>query len=121
MCSLLIGFGHNAAGPPLDVGHDQDLFNPDHSVGRLQTGMIVDNPLRNIHHQRQGQRVVQHLQQAGPSTMLNGRNACFSAAAFVFLVGIEVIKLNYLNLNGIRFLWRNILMIRLSKQEIDKT
>ena len=45
MSSPLIGFGHNAAGPPLDVGHDQDLFNPDHSVGRLQTGMIVDNPL----------------------------------------------------------------------------
>ena len=94
MSSLLIGFGHNTAGQPLDVGHDQDLFNPNHSVDRLQNGVVVDNPLQNIHHQRQGQRLVQHLQQAGPSPMLNGRNACFSAAAFVFLVGIEVLQLN---------------------------
>ena len=103
MSSPLIGFGHNAAGPPLDVGHDQDLFNPDNNVGRLQNRVVVDNPLQNIHHQRQGQRVVQHLQQAGPSPMFNGGNACFSAAAFVFLFGIEVIQLNYLNLNSIRF------------------
>ena len=94
MSSLLIGFGHTIAGQPLDVGHDQDLFNPNHSVDRLQNRVVVDNPLQNIHHQRQGQRLVQHLQQAGPSPMLNGRNACFSAATFVFLVGNEVLQLN---------------------------
>ena len=50
MSSLLIGFGHNTAGQPLDVGHDQDLFNPNYSVDKLQNRVVLDNPLQNIHH-----------------------------------------------------------------------
>ena len=91
--SLLIGFGQTAPVTPLVAGHDQELFNPEHSVARLQNGVLINDPAHYVHHRRQRQGVVQQQQLAGPSSMLNSRNACFAAAVFVFLVRIEVIYL----------------------------
>ena len=89
--SLLIGFGQTVPVTPLEAGHDQELFNPAHSVASLQNGVTIEIPTNYVHHHGRGQRVVQQHQQAGPSPMLNGNNSCFAAAAFVFLYRIEVI------------------------------
>ena len=91
--SLLEGFGQPSPNTALAPGHDQGLFNPMHAVRNLNAGVTVPIPLntRRGQHQQQIQNVQVVQPNAGPKAMLNGPNACFAAAGFVFVVGLEVL------------------------------
>ena len=85
---LLAGFTHTSGSESLPAGHDQDLFDPEYNAGNLQQGMEIVRR-QPYHENNRMMRQADHLVH-GPSIMLNGPNACFAAAGFLFLVAIEV-------------------------------
>ena len=87
--SLLAGFGKPQNPTALGPAHDLPRFDPNHASAVLTDGVPVPDRVApnqtGRHHQHQ------HQQQAGgPGVMLNGVNACFVAAAFTFLCGLEL-------------------------------
>ena len=102
---LLEGFEQQVSEAVLPAGHDQGLFDSNYAVPNLSQGQ--QGRQRHQEQQRQqGQQgeygfqgQLEQLEQQGqnqqhqngrPSPMLNGPNAYFAAAAFIFVTKLEV-------------------------------